>query len=171
MCKQLYLCVCVYLSSAHKVLYVHFKRRLKVHRFLRVCLCVTWVCVCVCMCTVCGDKPLHCRHSSSLKHPLVSHMLPSLLRAWPGSAASTKYGVVDTCALRGLLTSQLVVPDLSSHHGTECAQIHVWLCVYVCRTVQLRECTSWFMCLFSLSFYRDVFWKILSRAQTIFVGG
>lgn len=62
-------------------------------------------------------------------------MLPSLLRAWPGSAGSTKHGV--DCSLWGLLTSQLVVPVLSTRHGTECAQIHTTVCVYVCKAVHV----------------------------------
>lgn len=96
-------CVCSCLSASVCIYQVHIrifmytlKTRLKLHRFLRVCFCVTIKRICVCIYTVCGDKPLHCRYSRSLKHPLVSHMLPSLLRAWLGSAASTKYGVVDT---------------------------------------------------------------------------
>ena len=56
---------------------------------LTVCVCVYIVCL-----NDCTGGRLHCRPSSSKKQPLVSRTLPSLLRARPGLAASTKHGVV-----------------------------------------------------------------------------
>lgn len=128
--------------------------------------------MCVYVCTyvfmfVRGGEPLHCRHCSSSKHPLVSHMLPSLLIAGVGSAASTKHGVVDTVPYGVFLLhnslSQFCQPNIkqSLHkYACDCVYMHIELCISLNAHLCVKVCVLWSSLM--------VFVEILSKALDLF---
>lgn len=111
------------------------------------------------VCTLCGyvqyfevfiqeDKQLHCRPSSRENTPLWATCCHYLVLGLVG-ATNIHHGVVDT------VSSQLVVPVLSTHHGSE----HKYALEYVSVMYEGLcnfECIS--LCIWMFDFSAFVYW-------------
>lgn len=111
----------------------------------KVCILSLCACVYIVFLNDCTGGWLHCRPSSSKKQPLVSRTLPSLLRARPGLAASTKHGVV---LFPYNWMSQFCQPT-TEWSLLKIQHVNVYLCMYVGQ------------CHFSMCMWMFDFWLFL----------
>ena len=163
----------IYLVRAHRDFKKEFGTFISKPDILKVYNNVLQVLVCLYMC-VClyvwirGQTTALQMFLQLLKHPLVSLMLPSLLKAWAGLAASSNHWVVDIVPYGVFLLhnwlSQFcqLTTEPSAHKYTYdsmcvsgCAS--PWILAFVCDSV-----------CFSLSFSNDVCWEALSEAKAFF---